>query len=112
LQHVRPVGVRTAAEGEVENPAEQYAAVAAHEVEVPGVKPGLVISNRLLPDCERSSVPAEIVVTFKGGRSHFLHHGTGADPGDSHTSRRTTRAASRLSRSWPAHQLGRARADP
>jgi hypothetical protein len=79
---------------------------------VPGVKPGLVISNRLLPDCERSSVPAEIVVTFKGGRSHFLHHGTGADPGDSHTSRRTTRAASRLSRSWPAHQLGRARADP
>ena len=36
--------------------------------------------------------------------AHCLHHGARADPEDSHTPRRTTRAASRLSRSWPAQQ--------
>ena len=35
-----------------------------------------------------------------------VHYGAGADPKDSHTPRRTTRAAYRLSRSWPAHRLG------
>jgi hypothetical protein len=37
---------------------------------------------------------------------------SGADPENPHALGRTARATSRLSRSWPAHRLGRARADP
>ncbi len=42
--------------------------------------------------------------------NNCAHHGAGADPEDSHTPRRTTRAASGLSQSRTARRLGRARA--
>jgi hypothetical protein len=49
------------------------------------------------------------------GRRHpadRVHHGAGADPENPYASRRTARAATSVARSWPAHRLGRARADP
>jgi len=41
-----------------------------------------------------------------------IHHGAGADPQDSRTLGRTTRATTGVTRSWPAHRLGRVRAGP
>ena len=41
-----------------------------------------------------------------------VHHGAGADPEDSHTSRRTARTSARLARPRPAHRLGRDCASP
>jgi hypothetical protein len=68
-----------------------------------------LIAFRLLSECE--TIPGLRPL----GNLRLLRTScprSGADPEDSHTPRRAARASAPLSRSWPAHRLGRARAGP